>query len=435
MNKNSIKHINNFFLNISLVLIAAVLFSACANNSYQASSRKLNLAAMYYPMATTLHPVYKIYHNNDNTSLLFVKIFTSELMFAPSNIEGKSIGKVDLHYTLYEVVDDTTMLVADSGVYNFNIDEDVVGKRFYSQIPLKAETGKLYQLRVLAKDKLRRAIDIKYIDVDKQSAYGAQNYNLTNHNDIPYFSNVVKPISLFKIKTRYHNSEKLYVKYYKHNYSAPKPTYSYNISSMFNEDPDSLWVFDYSNNLTMQLYYEGYYLISIDTTKKGGLLISNYGVDYPKVSSVDGMVEPLQYIALKKEYDEIIERKNTKLAVDDFWMEKGNGMARGRELIRIFYNRVYFSNYYFTSGVPGWATDRGMVYIMYGPPQKLERTAIAELWYYWVKDNSEPVMFNFTYSSSEFFNNSYILDRGNNQEWHWQDALVAWRNGKIFLQD
>lgn len=423
---------NRKILQLLLVVVLFVSTAAGVNNS---TVRKLNLAAMYYPMATTIHPVYKVYHNNDNTSLLFVKIFTNELMFAPSNVDGNSAGKVEVNYTLFEVLGDSAMIVADSGVYKFSIDEDIVGKRFYSQIPVKAETGKLYQLRVVAEDKLRKTINVKYIDVDKQTVYSAQNYNLTNHNDIPYFANVVKSSSLFRIKMRYRDSEKIYVKYYKHAYSAPKPTYSYNISSLFNKEADSLWVFDYDHKLTMQLYYEGYYLISADTSKSGGLLISNYGAGFPKVSSADEMIKPLQYITLKKEYDDILEQKNTKLAVDNFWIGKGTGMSRGRELIRIYYNRVYFSNYYFTSGVPGWASDRGMVYIMYGPPQKLERTASSEVWYYWIDDTPEPVKFNFTYRPSEYYTNDFVLNRTNSQEWHWQDALVAWRNGRIFLQD
>ena len=420
---------------IKIAIFSVALFVSCSQGSYQSNSRKLNLAAMYYPLATTIHPVYKVYHNSDNTSLLFIKIFTSELMFIPSNIQGESVGKVDVSYTLYETVNDTTMQVADSGTFNYSIDEDIVGKRFFTQIPFKAELGKTYQLKVFTEDKLRKAIDIKYLDVNKLDATNSQNYNLTNHSDIPYFTNVVKPEALFRIKNRSNPQGKIYIKYFKHTFEAPRPTYTYRISDYFEQQEDSLWIFDYTFNLTMQLAYEGYYLISVDTTQKGGILISNYGESYPKVTSAEEMVQPLQYIALKKEYDLIINRRNTKLAIDNFWIEKGNGLARGRELIRIFYNRVYFSNYYFTSGLPGWASDRGMVYVMYGPPQKLERTPNGETWYYWVKKDLDPVKFVFNYSPDPYFSNNYVLSRADNHSWHWQDALVSWRNGKIFLQD
>jgi GWxTD domain-containing protein len=37
-----------------------------------------------------------------------------------------------------------------------------------------------------------------------------------------------------------------------------------------------------------------------------------------------------------------------------------------------FYRRVAYANEHFASGIPGWKTDRGRIYIMYGPPNDQE---------------------------------------------------------------
>jgi GWxTD domain-containing protein len=37
------------------------------------------------------------------------------------------------------------------------------------------------------------------------------------------------------------------------------------------------------------------------------------------------------------------------------------------------YRRIAFANMHFASAVPGWKTDRGRIYIVYGPPDRIDR--------------------------------------------------------------
>ena len=52
------------------------------------------------------------------------------------------------------------------------------------------------------------------------------------------------------------------------------------------------------------------------------------------------------------------------------------------------YRRIAFSNVHFAASVPGWKTDRGHVYIVYGPPDSIVKHPSAgaipteELWNY-----------------------------------------------------
>jgi GWxTD domain-containing protein len=39
------------------------------------------------------------------------------------------------------------------------------------------------------------------------------------------------------------------------------------------------------------------------------------------------------------------------------------------------YRRIAFANERFSSGIPGWKTDRGLIYIMHGPPDEIETHA------------------------------------------------------------
>ena len=37
-----------------------------------------------------------------------------------------------------------------------------------------------------------------------------------------------------------------------------------------------------------------------------------------------------------------------------------------------YYRRIAYANEQYASGIPGWKTDRGRVYIMYGPPDDID---------------------------------------------------------------
>ena len=44
------------------------------------------------------------------------------------------------------------------------------------------------------------------------------------------------------------------------------------------------------------------------------------------------------------------------------------------ELMEEYYERVSYVNEHFDGWQPGWETDRGMIYILFGPPDEIQRT-------------------------------------------------------------
>ena len=131
----------------------------------------------------------------------------------------------------------------------------------------------------------------------------------------------------------------------------------------------------------------------------------------------------------------LLLEENKKLATDNFWLGIAGSTGVAREMIRIYYNRVYFANYYFSGTKPGWKTDRGMVYIVYGPPKNLQKSPDSESWIYYLKGPSNSITFNFNYDPNPFNVDNYILSRSESHDWHWREAVDTWRSGKIFLLD
>lgn len=67
-----------------------------------------------------------------------------------------------------------------------------------------------------------------------------------------------------------------------------------------------------------------------------------------------------------------------------------------------YYERIAYANENFTSGIPGWRTDRGRTYIVLGKPDKIEKGKMNV-------ENLDDVLFE-----KWFYNN--VIGVGNNIE-------------------
>jgi GWxTD domain-containing protein len=295
--------------------------------------------------------------------------------------------------------------------------------------------GKSYYLKVVTRDLLRKSFNISFLYINKKTIYSQQNFNFISHDAIPLFTPVLNSASFFRIQHRDPSVDKLYISYYTDKSDLPKPTFASFSAEYLYDDPDSTWVLDFKRNLVLKFTLPGIYHFRIDSTRDEGLTLFNFGEDFPKVKTPRMLIDAVAYITTSAEYAELKGNENQKLAADDFWLKTGGSTARARELIRIYYNRVYFANYYFTADKPGWMTDRGMIYIVYGPPHNLKKETTKETWIYYRKGASSSITFNFNYKPTKFSQNNYVLERSESHDWHWREAVDAWRGGKIYLLD
>jgi GWxTD domain-containing protein len=59
--------------------------------------------------------------------------------------------------------------------------------------------------------------------------------------------------------------------------------------------------------------------------------------------------------------------------IENFWERRNpNPGSPENEFKEEYYRRIAYANEHFASGVPGWRTDRGRIYIMYGPADEVE---------------------------------------------------------------
>jgi GWxTD domain-containing protein len=59
--------------------------------------------------------------------------------------------------------------------------------------------------------------------------------------------------------------------------------------------------------------------------------------------------------------------------IESFWERRNpNPESPENEFKEEYYRRIAYANEHFASGLPGWKTDRGRIYIMYGPPDDID---------------------------------------------------------------
>ena len=64
------------------------------------------------------------------------------------------------------------------------------------------------------------------------------------------------------------------------------------------------------------------------------------------------------------------ERENF---IEQFWLRRNPNPESPENTFREeHYQRIAYANEHFAAGVPGWRTDRGRMYIMYGKPDEIE---------------------------------------------------------------
>jgi len=140
----------------------------------------------------------------------------------------------------------------------------------------------------------------------------------------------------------------------------------------------------------------------------------------------------LRFISTNKEYKSISEAEDPQDAVDEFWLDRTSSPDKSRELIRNYYSRIENSNEFFTSHVPGWKSDRGLVYVVFGPPDNIYRSVSGESWIYGNSKSQPNLTFNFTKTFNPFSDNDFRLKRSPEYKSFWYNAVDTWRQGRVY---
>lgn len=185
-------------------------------------------------------------------------------------------------------------------------------------------------------------------------------------------------------------------------------------------DMDTSFVFSDSVNFLEN----NFYVVRKDSLAHLGITMLRTPPYFPKYRQLNELIESMLYLTSDQEKKAMLRSKNPRQSFDSFWMNTYTTKSRARNAIGRYYNTVAITNKLFTDFKPGWKTDRGMVYIIYGMPDEVYRTENTEEWYY-----DDGYAFEFTIISSFFAPKTYTLRRNKEFEDQWYTRIAKIRRG------
>jgi GWxTD domain-containing protein len=407
----------------NLIVVLLSLATACSNIKHLPENPGYNSDSV-------LKPELFIYHSSETESELYFSVSSKELLYT------RQLGSTDFTTQLlvnYRLTNENHILLDSASLKLVDINNSNSDKYLSGKIPFKAAAGKNYTLNVTIRDINRKSVFSTVLSVEKSSQHSRQNFMCRYSTGSPFFKTYTTgEDSLYLISKR---PDKLFVKFFKNDFPLAPPPFSISNKRRSDFHVDSAFVLQAAgkNIYKAPILKEGFYHFQSDSSQTEGYTLFRFSDGYPEISTPEELIPPLRYITSKEEFEHLTRSKDKKAASDEFWLEASGSKERARSLIRKFYNRVQEANESFTSYMEGWKTDRGMIYIIYGPPISVYKNAFSETWTYREDKNYNSYTFTFVKSVNPFSDNDFLLERSEVYKNSWYNALDYWRRGRLYF--
>ena len=420
-----------------IIILLSVLIFSCRVSRKTTVPR--NLERIYNPASSSIHPEIKVYNNSDTSSIIVERVYTKELLFNQANAEKELLARVKIIYNLYDLNNKQKLVDSLTTTFKFEKNPDILYHTL--EIPINTFVENNYFLEIITTDLNRKNNQYSFRRIDRTNEINPQDFIVYNKsNESLIINSFINEKKQFGIKHYKEDLDSLNVFFFSNNFETPQPP---DINDTIKENfevADSNWVCHLDSINYINFQEEGvYYFTEITkslkytTVEARGIALYNFGDGFPIVRTPNNLAKPLVYLgSIDSISDSDSIGKLTKLAVDNFWLDKANNIDKSRELLKAYYNRVMFANMYFTSFKEGWQTDRGMIYIIYGLPDYLFKSGEEERWIYSPTGIGTGITFTFKYFENPFSLNHYILDRDKLKTTGWDEAIEMWNKGEIF---
>jgi len=418
-------------IKIGILILLSVITVSC--KVFQKSITPRNLERIYDPASSSIHPDITVYNTSDTSSLIVERVYTKELLFNNANSENILLARLKVICNVYDINDKYNLVDSLTTTYKFDKNSNILYHTL--EIPFNSVIGNDYILEIITSDLNRKSHQYTFRRIDRTKEVSPLDFAFFNKlNGEVLLKPFIKDNREFGIKTYKKNYDSLYVHFFTNDFEVSKPPYLNDTLVENVETSDTTWTC-YLDSINYENFNnEGIYYFTEDKNLdlNRGFPLFNFGKGFPLVQTPSDLAKPIVYLdSLDLIPDIDSTEKLTKLAVDNYWLDKANNMDKSRELLKIYYNRVMFANMYFTSYKEGWQTDRGMIYIIYGLPDYLFKSGKEERWIYNPEGAGTGITFTFNYAESPFSLNHYVLDREKLKATAWNEAIKMWEKGEI----
>ncbi len=418
--KNQPMNQTNFF---RLLFFCALAFFSSCSAPKKVRENKFGSNEFYF------HPLVNLIHTSNDTSNVMLEFDADQLLYSRKSthenftaqlavdlvIKKQGASADTLHYTF------TPPQMQESGLWRQEIPVPISFGNFEVNVTLKDMNRRAQHEKkfIFLKNELPSTYDIRITANTAETPIYDQ-YLVTGdtiHLDFPRFKNAeYPPVEVFAL-TEIPN--------------LPPPAFSNNSPVIPDSTSFSLTNLNFDGSRYHFLAENKSYLFR--TVNSSQLYLYSNG-EFPTTTALKDLIAPLRYITSKSEFEYIYNVRDPYASFCNFWKDCGGSEEKAKELISIFFRRVNTCNTYFSTTVPGWRTDRGMIYIIYGKPTRVENIGYSERWIYGDETIPGSFSFLFRYKKDNLSDNVLILQRDGLYRNSWEIAVNTWRQGRVFRE-
>jgi GWxTD domain-containing protein len=373
------------------------------------------------------------YHLDDSTTRIYMEISNENLLYKRSDTSSSFFSNVKISWKA--IPEAYSRKILDSGSFYLNdkvAKEKAEARPIHSSFDLQLYKGSNAELSLEITD-LNRKNKFSSVLYLNKSTPGNKQYFLVRQGDSIAYRNYFPAGKVIRIVYQNLSIEQLTVDCYPKETGPAPPPFSVRQNEQPLPEPDSSYVvIPRQSSVEIKMPEKGFYFIR--SGEKEGFALMTFERTFPSIGSPDEMIHCCRYIMSHEEYEGCIDSPDKKAAIDKFWLGIGGSNERARELVRRYYGRVKDANKNFSSYFQGWKSDRGMIFIVFGPPVNIYRSRNDEIWVYGNEANPSAVRFVFNHNQSSFSNNDFVLERSAFYKEPWHTMVDYWRQGTIYME-
>lgn len=406
-----------------LAAVVSLLFS-CTTSKYS----QTNLSKFYkedYPGNVFKT---KVFNTNDSISELFVQVNVNTLALLAGQSKTETLNNYVFDYQLVNSLNEKEISQSGQIEISKSPDKSVNHKSF--KIKLRTQKVGQYFLYCNLKGPSGKKVFLTRKSFLKGVSDAEQNFMLLNQDGSIHWDNFVRGNEKLRVKVSDASVKALYISWYAPKFSpAITPFTLVNPNEIKHlKNPDAFKI-ELKNGISSPISFKdlGVYLFHIQKDKLQGLSVFKFYSDFPYVSNDAQKLFTLRYLNPRFEFADLMAMKPAD-AVHEFWYSKSRTLERSKDMMTSYYRRAQRANELFTSYKEGWKTDRGMIFMIYGAPDKVNKLKDREVWEYGNDAFYNGLRFVFTRVDNPFTQNDFRLIRQAYYENSWQGILDNWRS-------
>jgi GWxTD domain-containing protein len=378
-----------------------------------------NIAPFYNPDYEFKGLSYELFNLDDSITNLYLSFPFKHLLYV--KMDDSQVANFRFFYQLYDGFDNSRLIDSASFYGSDSLRNQEI---FLDSIPLVTFRGRNYIINAELTDLNSGKSYGRFLNLNKSKFRTNSDNILLGSDNRPLMRNYV--FGNESIHLRLNEDIKEINLAYTSEPALPALN-PFSASSGLNEtEIDSTFVIGASEGFSDHLQFSRRGTYFRESGQGYSILAHRFYDGFPEIGTVAEMRESLRYISTDSEYRNMMAQ-TPRAAVDDFWINITGHPERALQQIKRYYKRVEEANRFFTLSKEGWKSDRGMIYIVYGPPSVVYRNAFSEEWTYGEIGN--PLSVRFLFNSVFLTGNlsEFELVRSDNYRNSWHLAVSNWR--------